>query len=40
MKKIFAAIAAFMLAVPSMAQFASGGFELDRSICIMVPAWD
>ena len=31
MKKIFAAILATMLAVPSMAQFASGGFELDKS---------
>ena len=31
MKKVFAAIVAMMLAVPSMAQFASGGFELDKS---------
>lgn len=31
MKKLFTAIVAMMLAVPSMAQFASGGFELDRS---------
>ena len=31
MKKIFAAIVAMMLAVPSMAQFASGGFELDKN---------
>jgi len=31
MKKIFAAIVAMMLAVPSFAQFASGGFELDKS---------
>ena len=30
MKKIFAVIAAVMLAVPSFAQFASGGFELDK----------
>ena len=30
MKKIFAAIVAMMLAVPSFAQFASGGFELDK----------
>ena len=31
MKKFFAAIVAVMLAVPSMAQYASGGFELDKS---------
>lgn len=31
MKKVFAAIVALMLAMPSMAQFASGGFELDRN---------
>jgi hypothetical protein len=31
MKKIFTAILAMMLAVPSFAQFASGGFELDKS---------
>jgi hypothetical protein len=31
MKKIFTAIVAMMLAVPSFAQFASGGFELDKS---------
>ena len=31
MKKIFAAIVAMMLAVPSFAQFASGGFELDKT---------
>jgi hypothetical protein len=31
MKKFFAAIVAMMLAVPSFAQFASGGFELDKS---------
>lgn len=31
MKKFFTAIVAMMLAVPSMAQYASGGFELDRS---------
>ena len=31
MKKFFAAIVALMLAMPSMAQFASGGFELDKS---------
>ena len=30
MKKIFAAIVAMMLAMPSFAQFASGGFELDK----------
>ena len=30
-KKIFSAIAALMLAMPSFAQFASGGFELDKS---------
>lgn len=30
MKKIFTAIVAMMLAVPSFAQFASGGFELDK----------
>lgn len=31
MKKIFTMIAAVMLSVPSFAQFASGGFELDKS---------
>ena len=31
MKKFFTAILAFMLAAPSFAQFASGGFELDKS---------
>jgi len=31
MKKIFTAIVAMMMAVPSFAQFASGGFELDKS---------
>ena len=31
MKKFFTAIVALMLAVPSFAQFASGGFELDKS---------
>ena len=31
MKKIFTAIVAMMLAVPAMAQFASGGFELDKN---------
>ena len=31
MKKFFAAIVAMMLAVPSFAQFASGGFELDKN---------
>jgi hypothetical protein len=31
MKKIFAAFVALMLAVPSFAQYASGGFELDKS---------
>ena len=31
MKKFFTAIVAMMLAVPSFAQFASGGFELDKS---------
>ena len=31
MKKLFSAIVALMLAVPSFAQFASGGFELDKS---------
>ena len=31
MKKFFTAILAMMLAVPSFAQFASGGFELDKS---------
>ena len=31
MKKIFSAIVALMLAMPSFAQFASGGFELDKS---------
>ena len=31
MKKFFTAIVALMLAVPSCAQFASGGFELDKS---------
>lgn len=30
MKKFFTAIVALMLAVPSFAQFASGGFELDK----------
>lgn len=30
MKKFFTAIVAMMLAVPSFAQFASGGFELDK----------
>ena len=30
MKKFFVAIVAMMLAVPSFAQFASGGFELDK----------
>jgi hypothetical protein len=30
MKKFFAAIVAMMLAIPSFAQFASGGFELDK----------
>lgn len=30
MKKIFTAIVAAMLAVPAMAQFSSGGFELDK----------
>ncbi len=30
MKKFFTAILAMMLAVPSFAQFASGGFELDK----------
>ena len=30
MKKVFSAIVAMMLAVPSFAQFASGGFELDK----------
>ncbi len=30
MKKIFTAILALMLAVPSFAQFSSGGFELDK----------
>ena len=30
MKKIFTAIVALMLAVPSFAQFASGGFELEK----------
>ena len=30
MKKIFAAIVAMMLAMPSFAQVASGGFELDK----------
>ena len=30
MKKMFAAIVAMMLAMPSFAQFASGGFELDK----------
>lgn len=31
MKKFFTAIVAMMLAVPSFAQFASGGFELDKN---------
>lgn len=31
MKKIFTAIVAMVLAVPSFAQFASGGFELDKA---------
>jgi len=31
MKKLFSAILALMLAVPSFAQFASGGFELDKA---------
>ena len=31
MKKFFTAIVAMMLAVPSFAQFASGGFSLDKS---------
>lgn len=31
MKKIFTAIVAMMMAVPSFAQFASGGFELDKN---------
>ena len=31
MKKFFTAILAMMLAVPSFAQFASGGFELDKN---------
>lgn len=31
MKKFFTAIVALMLAVPSFAQFASGGFELDKN---------
>ena len=31
MKKIFTAIVAMMLAVPSFAQFSSGGFELDKN---------
>ena len=31
MKKFFTAIVAMMLAMPSFAQFASGGFELDKS---------
>lgn len=31
MKKIFTVIVAMLLAVPSFAQFASGGFELDKS---------
>lgn len=31
MKKFFSAILALMLAAPSFAQFASGGFELDKS---------
>lgn len=30
MKKLFTVIVAMMLALPSMAQFASGGFELDK----------
>lgn len=30
MKKVFAAIVAMMLAVPSFAQYSSGGFELDK----------
>jgi hypothetical protein len=30
MKKIFTAIVAMMLAVPSFAQYSSGGFELDK----------
>ena len=30
MKKLFTAIVAMMLAMPSFAQFASGGFELDK----------
>ena len=30
MKKFFTAIVAMMLAVPSFAQFSSGGFELDK----------
>ena len=30
MKKVFTAIVAMMLAVPSFAQYASGGFELDK----------
>jgi len=31
MKKIFTAIVAMLLAVPSFAQFSSGGFELDKN---------
>lgn len=31
MKKLFTAIVAMMLGVPAMAQFASGGFELDKN---------
>ena len=30
MKKVFAVIAALVLAVPSFAQYSSGGFDLDK----------